>query len=198
MAGKNESESPCLKLLQAHVLLLLWIQVPVWQDLVAVLICRLVIKIKVLLFFTLFLLTKCGGSEQKNTTLIYYNLTGLLNSQIEILKNTPVQLEKTVYMNHKSDKVVEKNPDWKKILASFSESDINKTAWIGFFRIDITESTEQLSSKNIAYKLLPEVTNIPVKKMEIYNYNHSVPDSINIYSEEKNLLFFWRQFLRFI
>ncbi|OFY64302.1 MAG: hypothetical protein A3H98_13700 [Bacteroidetes bacterium RIFCSPLOWO2_02_FULL_36_8] len=151
------------------------------------------IQIKVLLFFTLFLLTKCGGSEQKNTTLIYYNLTGLLNSQIEILKNTPVQLEKTVYMNHKSDKVVEKNPDWKKILASFSESDINKTAWIGFFRIDITESTEQLSSKNIAYKLLPEVTNIPVKKMEIYNYNHSVPDSINIYSEEKNLLFYSRK-----
>ncbi|OWY25599.1 hypothetical protein C7N43_37520 [Sphingobacteriales bacterium UPWRP_1] len=77
-------------------------------------------------------------NEQASGTTIYFNLNRFFNQEITRLENSKTGLQKTATLNQKAETKILKDVNWRKELAAFTASDINKPAWKGKYAADTT------------------------------------------------------------
>lgn len=108
-------------------------------------------SISILLFPVLaILLTLSCNTPPVASQKLYFDLTGFFDQQVETLYKDSFIVLKTSSINNNTDQHEMPWTDWRKELALFYASDINKTAMMGKYAIDtvVIDSTE----KKVTYK----------------------------------------------
>lgn len=111
----------------------------------------------------------CSSESQTNQTKKYFDLKGLIESQIKILNKLKPIVQKSILIAEKSENQVVKTIDWAKELALFIQADLNKPAFIQSYQVDS-------SSTSLKYTL-KKTEKLPVKFLNITNVG---TDGINI------------------
>jgi len=98
-------------------------------------------------FFSL--LMGCGNTEQQQKVpQKYFDLKGYFLQEAARLNKTKPLVLKTVALNNDIESKKLHIEDWNKELANFSDADINKSAWQGFFTVVKKEKEEVYTSNN--------------------------------------------------
>ena len=137
---------------------------------------------KPILFLSLSLLFAACTSADNEKQIIntpYFDLQSYFNKEEVRLKKLNPSIEKTVSVDDSSEKKSIKIVDWKKELSIFTDSDINKRAWLGQFKIYKTPTLEQYSSNQ---------EKIPVKELKVMRKNGKV-SGIQILLKNTNALY---------
>ncbi len=125
-------------------------------------------KIIGLLIF-LALISACNEEVKENQTMKYFDLKGLIESQIKTLNKQKPLVQKSIIIAEKSENQVVKTIDWAKELALFIQADLNKPAFIQSYQVDSSSTGVKYTLKNSE--------NLPVKFLNITNAG---TDGINI------------------
>jgi len=129
--------------------------------------------------FLLFFLS-CGHTEQQQVhPQQYFDLKGYFQKEAARLNKTKPLVFKTVSVNDSSESKKIRIADWNKELANFSDADINKTAWLGMFKVEKNDQQEIYSSND---------DKILVKKLQISRNNNKIT-SIRILLNTSNYLY---------
>lgn len=128
-----------------------------------------------LLFFS-----SCNMAEKKQkNNMSYFDLKGYFEKEaLRLMKSNPV-FAKTVMVNGNSETKQMQIADWAKELSAFSDADINRSAWIGLFRIERAKAREVYTSDN---------EKVPVKEVLITKRNGEV-SGIRILIKTANMLY---------
>lgn len=151
-------------------------------------------SLMIFLTAVLFTVTACNAPPAIADKKAYFDLTGFLDQQIALLYKDSFMVMKTSSINQNTEQHEMPWTDWRKELAVFYASDINKAAYVGKYEVDtmMVDSTE----KKIIYKssdadfrtLLMEVTysltDQNVTLIHISNYSHNI-----IYTNSEELYF---------
>jgi len=113
--------------------------------------------ISLLIFCTL--LSACNEEVKENQTNKYFDLKGLIASQIKILIKRKPEVQKSILIAGKSENKAVKTIDWAKELALFIQADLNKPAFSQSYQVDS-------SSTGVKYTL-KETEKLPVKYLNI-------------------------------
>lgn len=125
-------------------------------------------QIMCLLILSLIVMS-CNEEVKENQTKKYFDLKGLIESQIKTLNKQKPAIQKSILMSEKSENQVIKTIDWSKELELFMQADLNKPAFIQSYRVDS-------SSMGVRYTL-KETEKLPVKYLNITNTGE---DGMNI------------------
>lgn len=132
------------------------------------------------------LLWSCGAESQEGQTKKYFDLKGLIEQQIVLLKTKKPVIEKTIVMSDKSENKQIKAIDWTRELELFTQADLNKPAYIGSYQVDSSAIGVKYTLKtteNLPIKFL-NITKIGENAMEI----EALVSSENyLYQSEKHL-----------
>lgn len=132
------------------------------------------------LFFAILLLTACTNTTEKQyVQKKYFDLKGYFQQEANRLNKTKPLVDKTVTVNDSSERRKIKIEDWSKELSNFIDSDINKSAWQGLFRVVKNDKTELYSSNE---------DKVLVKILKISRKNHEI-SGIEILQETSNYLY---------
>ena len=149
------------------------------------------LKIEWLVLCTVLLLCACNAKEAgiKKSIHQYYDLKGLIESQVEPLDSVGSFLHKNASIDgHTTDKTVYK-PDtvqWKKELNLFLEADINKTTLVNSYNTqhlntDTGEVTRYISK-------YPGETDVDTLEIE-FNKTTNLPETVNATIRHRNTLY---------
>ena len=105
------------------------------------------------------LLSACNPEIKEGKTKRYFDLKGLIESQIKTLNKQKPMVQKTILMSEKSESQLVKTIDWAKELELFIQMDLNKPAFIQSYQVDS-------SSMSVNYKL-KNTEKLPVKYLII-------------------------------
>lgn len=105
------------------------------------------------------LLSACNEEVKENQTNKYFDLKGLIESQIKTLNKQKPVVQKSILIAEKSENQVVKTIDWAKELELFIQADLNKPAFIQSYQVDS-------SSTGVKYTL-KETEKLPVKYLNI-------------------------------
>lgn len=127
----------------------------------------------------------CQTAEQASSALLpeYFDLKGLLETNIEYLEREKPEVEKSLTLNGLGEVIKTRELDWRDELAFFLEADLNKPALKGSYDISTPDSiSEQYTQK--------EGLETPVKSMTIRNNSqHGVVREVIIFTNTQNKLF---------
>ncbi|RYG09492.1 MAG: hypothetical protein EOO07_23780, partial [Chitinophagaceae bacterium] len=91
------------------------------------------------LYFLVFALALFSCNQRKeaeaNTDLLYFDVKGYFEKEINRLQKLNPEVNKTVSINGAAENKIAKIANWTKELAIFVNADINKTSWKGSFKI---------------------------------------------------------------
>ncbi|MET3115278.1 hypothetical protein AAKU52_003025 [Pedobacter sp. CG_S7] len=129
-------------------------------------------------FFLLFM--GCGNTEQQQKVpQKYFDLKDyFLQEATRLNKTNPIVL-KTVALNNASESKQLPIEDWNKELANFSDADINKSAWQGFFSVVKNDQKEVYTSDN---------DKVAVKELTVIHKNSKI-SGIKILLKTSNYLY---------
>ena len=105
------------------------------------------------------LLSACDSEIKEGKTKRYFDLKGLIESQIKTLNTQKPFVQKTIVMSDKSESQLVKTVDWAKELELFIQTDLNKPAFIQSYQVDS-------SSVSVKYTL-KDTEKLPVKYLVI-------------------------------
>jgi len=90
-----------------------------------------------ILLLSLFL-TACSNDVVSNNdkTTSYFSLKDFFEEEIEGLEKRQQSIEKTAFLNDKSETKTLEKVDWAQELRLFTNCDINKSAWLGKYKVD--------------------------------------------------------------
>lgn len=132
------------------------------------------------LYIILLPLLSCNYAPQKQkNNLTYFDIKGYFDKEIHRLQKLQPKITKTVSVNDSAETRLTKIADWKKELALFSESDINRDSWRDLFK------TER---KNNVIRYTTQDENVPVKEIRIVMHNQ-LPREIKIVVNNINSLY---------
>ncbi|WP_259014978.1 hypothetical protein [Emticicia fluvialis] len=135
---------------------------------------------RVLLLLLLFL-TACTETENKIQSKAYYDLAGLFNAHISRLASGRPQVEKTVLIKDKQEKIVTGKIDRRKELDLFLQADLNKQSYQSAYTIHQTQN-------EISYKLKTG-EKMPVKHLLIRFDTKGLPQQIEAEIYARNYLY---------
>lgn len=92
------------------------------------------------------ILASCGGAEQVRKRR-FLDIKGYVSQEVKRLEKQKATIDKTVSKNGVPEIRKSLSPDWNIELALFSESDINKPAWIDSYSVNFDGS-------NVSYNAL--------------------------------------------
>ena len=92
------------------------------------------------------LLNACNPEIKEGETKRYFDLKGLIETQIKTLNTKKPFVQKTILMSEKSESHLVNTIDWAKELELFIQMDLNKPAFIQSYQVDS-------SSTSVNYKL---------------------------------------------
>ena len=109
-------------------------------------------RISALIFYALAIIPtiSCNTTSPSVSQKLYFDLSGFFDRQVETLYRDSFIVLKTSSINNNTDQHEMQWTDWRKELALFYASDINKTAYAGKYTVDsmIVDSTE----KKVTYR----------------------------------------------
>lgn len=105
------------------------------------------------------LLSACNEELKENQTKKYFDLKGLIESQIKTLNIQKPLVQKSILIAEKSENQVVKTIDWAKEFEFFIQADLNKPAFTQSYRVDSL-------STGVKYTL-KETEKLPVKYLNI-------------------------------
>lgn len=105
------------------------------------------------------LLSACNPEIKESETKRYFDLKGLMETQIKMLNTKKPFVQKTILMSERSESQLVKTIDWAKELELFIQTDLNKPAFIQSYQVDS-------SSLSVNYKL-KDTEKLPVKYLTI-------------------------------
>lgn len=132
--------------------------------------------------FTLVLFS-CRPPASKQEKKSYFDLTGFFNEQVRQLNNDSLIVIKTSVLNSQSDVHQVNWTDWKKEFTLFFDSDINKGALTGKYRVD-SMRIDSGTTKTV-YAALDSA--LRTKIMEI-TYTDGRVEEVHIINRTKNFL----------
>ena len=116
----------------------------------------------------------------------YYDLKGLMEKQIKVLKSEKLKVQKDISVNEVAENQTVDSLDWAKELEFFIQADLNKPAFVSSYRVDS-------SSMGVKY-FLKETENLPVKFLEVNRMGEDglkiralVTNNNYLYDTERNL-----------
>lgn len=109
-------------------------------------------------------------NKNVETEKFYFDLSGFFKTEAEKLNEKKFFAEKYLINDNDTQKLILKNISWEEELAPFINSDINKPAWKGSYKIDSISEDQKL--KFVSYKSLE--TNLPVKEIQVHFNNKEV------------------------
>jgi len=127
------------------------------------------------------LLTACTETENTIQSKQYYDLAGTLNEHISRLESKHPQVEKTVVIKDKQDKIVTSDIDWNKELELFLQTDLNKQSYQSAYTIQKEENV-------ISYQLKAG-EKMPVKQLIVKLDAKGLPQHIEAEMYAKNYLY---------
>ena len=132
------------------------------------------------------LLNACNPEIREGETKRYFDLKGLIETQIKTLNTQKPFVQKTILMSEKSESHLVKTIDWAKELELFIQMDLNKPAFIQSYQVDS-------SSTSVNYKL-KDNEKLPVKYLIISRIGEGgisiealVSNENYLYKTERNL-----------
>ncbi|KQM77290.1 hypothetical protein ASE74_18795 [Pedobacter sp. Leaf216] len=135
------------------------------------------------LYFLVFALALFSCNQRKeaeaNTDLLYFDVKGYFEKEINRLQKLNPEVNKTVSINGAAENKIAKIANWTKELAIFVNADINKTSWKGSFKIKEQNGVDSYISDN---------KKIPIKKVSI-TWKGEKADKIEIIVDNKNILY---------
>ena len=137
-------------------------------------------------------LSGCAEQEIKPQTgqPDYFDVPGFVNSQVAMLENEPVQVQKTVGLeSEKSEIQTVNNPDWETELALFREIDLNKKALAGLYSQTKTVWAE---GEKLRYTLNSDAS-APVVLLEVWKNKQNQVARLQAVYEQENALFYNRE-----
>lgn len=148
----------------------------------------------IVVFLTVFSLScdpdNSSTSSQTNVeSVVYFDLESYFKNEIAKLENQDQLISKTVIADHESEEKKVKIKDWNRELALFIQSDINKDAWKGSYRVDsntnhvkYTSIDPSLRTKSIS---IVKDINGQIKGLEIENKQDNM-----LYQTEERLYYY--------
>jgi len=132
------------------------------------------------LLLSLLLLTACSNSGEtvKENSKPYFDLKQFITQKATDLTNNQIKSNKTVTFEGESE-TKETQPNWKDEWKVFTDSDINKTAYIGKYQIDS-------SDYEVKYTALDE--DLKTQELTILRNNNEVK-KILVLNKTKNVLY---------
>ena len=116
----------------------------------------------------------------------YYDLKGLVERQIEVLKSEKPKVQKNISVNESTENQTVDSLDWAKELEFFMQADLNKPAFVSSYRVDS-------SLRGVQY-FLKETEKLPVKFLEVNRMGEDgieiralVSNNNYLYDTERNL-----------
>ncbi|GAB4339781.1 MAG: hypothetical protein OHK0038_19080 [Flammeovirgaceae bacterium] len=100
---------------------------------------------------------------------MYFDLKGLIEEQVEQLKEENPKVKKRVEMAGKKEELDECIKDWEKELKLFLDADINKSILIGLY-----DTKEEKKEKWTIVRYLPKKSVEGVQEMQIWKENESI------------------------
>ena len=129
---------------------------------------------------SLMLMLACGNTEQAKVAVPhYFDLKGYIQQEAARLNKTKPLVSKTVAVNDSTENKSVRIDDWNKELANFSDADINKSAWLGLFKVLKNDQQEVYSSTD---------DKVLVKKLEISRKDNHI-SAIRIWLNTSNYLY---------
>jgi len=123
----------------------------------------------------------CNKQEKPNANnnLLYFDLKGYFEKEIDRLQEVSPSINKTVSINGAKEQKTLTITDWQKELAIFQNADINKNSWRGSFKITKQGEQSIYSSDN---------RKIPIKKILVEQQGSKV-SKISIIVNNNNILY---------
>lgn len=135
------------------------------------------------------LLSACNPEIKEGKINRYFDLKGLIETQIKTLNTQKPFVQKTIVMSEKSESQLVKSIDWAKELELFIQTDLNKPAFIQSYQVDS-------SSKSVIYKL-KDAEKLSIKYLTISKIGENgisiealVSNENYLYQNEKHLKLF--------
>jgi hypothetical protein len=146
-------------------------------------------------FALLFFFSACNNSvDTTKTSNFYFSLKDYFNTEAARLKQENVLVKKTVILNDKAETKNLKIEDWNNELLTFSDADINKSAFVGKYSIDSVFKEGKLTS--VSY--IANENKLKTKSITLhFSDTESTPTSIDISLETKNTLYHSTQQLHY-
>lgn len=85
--------------------------------------------------------TQDTKSEGQVKTDRHFDLKAFIQEEVNTLTNNKTVLQKEIKFKGQTESKNIEEPDWKAELKVFSDSDINKTAWLDKFEVDTIDNT---------------------------------------------------------
>ncbi|MCD0489063.1 hypothetical protein LPB86_12555 [Pedobacter sp. MC2016-14] len=128
---------------------------------------------------SLFIACNPSDNEKRNMGKSYFDLQSYFAKEAERLNKEKPTINKEVSINGEAESKLLKIEDWSKELASFTNADINKTAWMGAFEVKKLPGIEIYTTLN---------EKVPVKELRILR-SDKVIKGIQIQIKNTNLLY---------
>lgn len=136
---------------------------------------------RIVIVFLSFMVFACQPKEEANQK-PFYDLAGLVKSEVEYLQSTATKVTKEVMINGKKEEINPETVDWTKELAFFTEADINKAAYLNSYHKEELPSSEiytlkadesePVKSLTIVFDTTGKVSNVKaILTSENYLYN---------------------------
>lgn len=132
-----------------------------------------------LLFVVILTVMSCQKTE-KTSELKYFDLAGLMKTQIELLKESKPPVKKSILLGNETEEITVDSLDWDKELALFVQADINKKAY--------TKSYVIKQNGDETEYVLNSGESLPVKKMKVQFNTAKEPENVEIITETSNYL----------
>jgi len=135
-------------------------------------------------------LAACNPSAPKkqDAKLAYFDLKGYIARETRRLTALNPEIDKTVIVNNAKEQKKLKIADWPKELSSFTDADINKSAWQGLFTADKKKDSETYITDQ--EKVPVKSLNISYKNGKIYGIRLLISNTNSLYTSNDTLSYF--------
>ncbi len=130
-----------------------------------------------------------SGVDSPDSNLRYFDLSGFFENEKDRLNQLRPRVEKTVEVNGEQEEKTLKIESWTTEFSSFTESDINKPAWINSY--EINRKNGELSYKALEDQLKTRLLTVnfdttgAVSSIEIINQSSNI-----LYNSEERLVYY--------
>lgn len=118
------------------------------------------IKIRLLPFLAVLLLTSCESPDIKTNRMSYFDLKSYFEKQQEILQIKKIGLKKFITKDSLTEEKYIQIVNWQEELKPFEECDINKPSWKNSYKIDSLIDGGMLFIKYIAIDSILKIKKI--------------------------------------
>ncbi len=136
-----------------------------------------------LILFLFIIFCFCGCDTPPENGALYFDIPGFIDKEIIRLGEKAHTLKKNLLYEKKEEQQLIENPDWKTELKPFFETNLNKPAYAGRFKLDSSFAGDTLK---ISYTSTNNKSDLQLA--EVYYFKQE-PVKISVLFTEKNALY---------